>query len=754
MISRITQYAVRFLNIKTILIAFLVLGVIYSVVTPAFEAPDEMAHFAYVKSLVDGHGLPQSPIRADDDAPAQESSQLPLYYLTSALAVRLLAPDTSDFSTLLMRNRFFPYIRFETINDNRNMFVPIASQPFPYQGAMRALHLARFVSLLFGALAVAATYALGKEPVPGRPGVALIAAASVAFIPQFIFISGAVSNDSTTAATCALSLWLTVRILRRGLNWRRAAALGCVLGLGALSKASAIALLPTAFLAILAEAWLIRPRGPHAGRVIGFLALSGLIAVVIAGPWYWRLHVVFGDFAGVTPHLSMPWARPAPLSFLASLADWQAVVNSFWLALGWGTVTLPGWVYGFLALLALLGGLGAIAAWRQSQDRIGQFIILFLSAWVIIVCLALFRWNQTFNAALGRLAFPAISAVGVLLAIGWNEIGSWPRLGQARFLKAVMPASLLALSILVIPFLLVPAFAGPQLLTEEQLAQQPGRPVDIQYGDVARLRRAFLLQDTWPHPAERATVRLCWEVLRQDARELLEIVQFVGTGDRVVAVRRTHPGLGNYPTRIWQPGARFCDDIDLPVEADAPTPAIYALDVALFDHKRYERLPAYAPDGTLLSTNFVDQIKLAPPQYDLPAIEHATEFQLGDSIELVGHALEPVVVKPGESLPVRLYWRALRPPGADYTVFLHLRNDAEKTIAQADGAPQSGAYPTSFWDPGEVVSDEHIITIPSDAAAGRYHVVLGLYQLESGERLPVLNQPESEITLPVTVEVR
>ncbi len=95
----------------------------------------------------------------------------------------------------------------------------------------------------------------------------------------------------------------------------------------------------------------------------------------------------------------------------------------------------------------------------------------------------------------------------------------------------------------------------------------------------------------------------------------------------------------------------------------------------------------------------------------------------------------------------------MRPPAADYTLFVHLRDTTGRTIAQADGEPQSGAYPTSFWDPGEVVSDERRITIPTGTTAGAYKLVLGLYHLATGERLTVDGGPGTEITLPMTVTV-
>ena len=95
--SLIPRPASRLFTIQTILLAFLALGVVVSLVTPIFEGPDEMAHFAYVKSLADGRGFPGQPIVIADDAPAQESGQPPLYYLTAALAVKVLAPGHRRF---------------------------------------------------------------------------------------------------------------------------------------------------------------------------------------------------------------------------------------------------------------------------------------------------------------------------------------------------------------------------------------------------------------------------------------------------------------------------------------------------------------------------------------------------------------------------------------------------------------------------------------------------------------------------------
>jgi hypothetical protein len=73
----------------------------------------------------------------------------------------------------------------------------------------------------------------------------------------------------------------------------------------------------------------------------------------------------------------------------------------------------------------------------------------------------------------------------------------------------------------------------------------------------------------------------------------------------------------------------------------------------------------------------------------------------------------------------------------DYTVFMQLVDQTPTVLAQNDGEPQGGEYPTGLWDQGEIVTDRRTLTIPVGLAAGRYRLVAGLYLLGAPERLPV-----------------
>ena len=92
-------------------------------------------------------------------------------------------------------------------------------------------------------------------------------------------------------------------------------------------------------------------------------------------------------------------------------------------------------------------------------------------------------------------------------------------------------------------------------------------------------------------------------------------------------------------------------------------------------------------------------------------------------------------MRPGEALSVTLTWTVQDQPGRDYAVFVHLADDQSQVWGYGDSAPRQGNYPTWWWEPGEVVVDEHILVPALDTPPGRYRVSVGLYD-QSG-RVPV-----------------
>jgi len=100
-------------------------------------------------------------------------------------------------------------------------------------------------------------------------------------------------------------------------------------------------------------------------------------------------------------------------------------------------------------------------------------------------------------------------------------------------------------------------------------------------------------------------------------------------------------------------------------------------------------------------------------------------------VRLVGYDVQ----REEAALRLRTYWQALQPMAVDYTIFIHLLGADGDLIVQHDAQPQNGRYPTSIWDVGELVVDEVELSWPPEAAPAQ--IAIGLYRLDSGERLPV-----------------
>jgi hypothetical protein len=147
----------------------------------------------------------------------------------------------------------------------------------------------------------------------------------------------------------------------------------------------------------------------------------------------------------------------------------------------------------------------------------------------------------------------------------------------------------------------------------------------------------------------------------------------------------------------------------------------------------------------------------APAPLSPADIPHSMSVTFGGRIELMGYDVDREVVRPGEQVTLTLYWRALAPVDRDYTVFAHLLDEALKRCAGSDGQPVYDRAPTSSWEPGRIVADPHPLTLDAHLPPGETLFGVGLYLLETGERLDAVGPegwlPENRVLLE-GVEVR
>lgn len=732
-----------------LLVTFAVLVLLHNWATPLYEAPDEVWHDAYVRWLAQGNGLPS----LDDDASGagQEAAQPPLYYAVAAL---LRYPfDDGDWHTRLWHNPHFGYQSLDNALDNKNMLIHTEAERFPWRGleaaasAALAIHITRFTSLLFGILTLLAAWGIGYEAFQTRKG-ALMTAALVAFQPQFVFICGVINNDSSAAALATVTLWVTARVFRRGLTVRRVAVLGILVGLAALSKTSALALFFGIGAALCWQAWCERLPWKTLATTLGlYLAL----ALVVGGWWYARNLWLYGDPLATSRHLDTLWRNPQPKSILELVSDVPLLVRSFWGAYGWGHIFWPGWVYALLTLVTgacVIYGVWCVfrrlrarlsrAALREAVDATGG-IYLLGAGWCAAIGVALLFWMREVAAPHGRLFFPAIGAWALLVAYGVAQKSAhrvWHGLCQGLLLGMVV------LAVLAPGARIHAAFAPPRLYAPQQMANAV-MPVNFTYDEVGQtnLRLRLIGVEIEPArvtPGDTVAVKACWEALTPIAEDYTVYVQLLGQNYTRAGERHTYPGLGRYPTSLWTPGAAFCDVYRIAVEPWVPVPERYQVLVGLYLDDSRDQLTAFDSVGLPNVPPVVGAVTVAPETPQAIAPQYPVQYTLGESVLLRGYDLSGAL-QSNTPLTVTLYWQAQAALPHDYTVFVHLFDEAGEMLTQDDGPPRGGWYPTSAWEAGDVIVDVHRLDVPELPAGQAVHVLVGMYLPDDFTRLPVLD---------------
>ena len=181
-----------------------------------------------------------------------------------------------------------------------------------------------------------------------------------------------------------------------------------------------------------------------------------------------------------------------------------------------------------------------------------------------------------------------------------------------------------------------------------------------------------------------------------------------------------------YPTSQWQPG----DIVRGWLKARIPPsfePGIHKLSLSLGQgDEEIGRLPI----GDF-------QVEGWPRNFDPPQPQVEIEATYGDQAKLVGFDAATDTLAPGDTLSARVYWQAESEFSEDYKVFFQLIGPDGLLHGQVDQIPGSGQYPTTGWLPGEYITDDYAVALAQDAPSGDYQIAIGLYNANTGQRLPV-----------------
>ena len=710
-----------------LLLAYLLLGVLYSFATPVFEASDEIWHYPVVREIRHNHRLPvQTPGQKTDWA--QEGSQPPLYYALAAGLTFWI--DDSDYEQVRLLN---PFVKAGVPGapDNVNFVAHPAGQG-PWQGGtVWAVYLIRWLSLLMGAGMVYFTWRLARTVYPGLPGVALLAAALVAFNPMTLFINASVNNDNLLMLLAAAVLWLLADELaagKPGQRWSRTLLLGLLLGMAALSKVSGLVLLPTTALALTLNAWRLRD---WRSWLLRGLALTAIV-ILIAGWWYWRNWQLYGDLFGTARMALIAGARPAGFGLADLLREWPSFWYAYWGVFGAFNILAPQWFFWMAAALVITAAAGLtlrlVRAIRRRELHAWP-VHLTLITFLLLSLIGIMRWSLMTPGSQGRLLFGGASAIALYLAAG--ALTLVPRRWQPRTASGI--SLLWFASALLIPFIsLFPAYRPPAPVA---ILPDNAAPLDVRYGESIHLL-AYVLHRPAIAAGEPLEITLYWQTDAAIAENLDLSLNGLGFHEENVAKLDTWPGGGLLSTRFWQPGVIYPDHYRIATLPDADTPTLLKLAASFSQNLISDGIgspvPAFA-NGSPAKDIILDAGDLRTPASRLQKPKRPPIALLEDGIQL--H--EDAILAEKDAVILTLTWSATRPVSGDYTIFVHLVDGQGHLIAQGDAPPRAGYWPTSHWQPDEAVRSRHILALPADLPAGDYTLRVGMYDPGSGARLAI-----------------
>lgn len=736
---------------------FLVLSLIYNVTVPLWESDNEWSHYSYARYIVINRELPapdsQIAITFINDQCLNEVQQEfttvhqfrqpPLYYLLGALTISWIDIDVE-----------LPYVTNPHVYAPRgaagtNIAIHSPAEDFPYQGTVLAVHVLRLLSTLIGLSGLVAVYLTGLLLFPRRRYLALAALAVTAFVPQYVFSSSVINNDILVGALGFWCVYLCIYVILRGFKPLALLAAIAAAGLAVLAKYTALPLIPVVIAALAISffrAW--RRDGQSLPKLLGQVALLAVAGSLPALLWLIRNKLLFGQFfLGYSGLLSALLLEPGRFlvagdspQLLDPLRAGEFAFMTFWGLFGNDLLALPASILTILAAISGVALFGVILFLLDKQQPRYLRILTLLAIFFVLEAWALSAIKAAGTSEpRGRYLMPIFSTVSFLLVIGLYHL--LPARLKVPGLAAVS-VGLFVLALSVPFFLLQPAYAAPPLQASVDLLPEE-EPAHATFGDFAELI-GYRVETDRVGLFEPIDVILVWRSLQKTDNNYTVGVHILDGANVSHGTLTSYPGRGNFATSLWQPGDVFRDPYRLYLEPSARDylPSLGRIKVALYCYHPddTEHLPVSDQEGNAIGDAvYLGRLKLVDRDVE-PASPASTGLlaQFGDQIGLESVALTPdLQPRPGETMTITLQWQALARPAADYTLFAHLQNAQGEQIAGNDQPLTGGYYPSGLWDAGESVRYVHHLSLPRVLDQGRYDLVIGLYDPQTGERLPV-----------------
>jgi hypothetical protein len=179
-------------------------------------------------------------------------------------------------------------------------------------------------------------------------------------------------------------------------------------------------------------------------------------------------------------------------------------------------------------------------------------------------------------------------------------------------------------------------------------------------------------------------------------------------------------------TEIW-PGDAYGHWAYLAYTLPGTPPGSYWVEIAVFERETWRGLNVL--DGEERVTGVSKQIgpvevaaPRRPPAVAALGFDRAIERDLTPALRCLGTTQSRRAAQAGDALDMTVFWQATAAPTDDYVLSIALAS-AEGTTTLANNLPLGRyEYPTSHWEPGEIVRSPHRLRIPATIASGTYAI--------------------------------
>jgi hypothetical protein len=450
-------------------------AVAWSLITPAFQVPDEQTHAAYAQQLAETGRPPVA--RRDDERLAPELVAAMRRARFGSLEARTFgAAVTSPLQQRALDADLHSGLARRSENDTAGPAAPepplyYALEAIPYRLASGAtlldrLALMRLCSALLAGATALCVYLFLRAALPGRPWAWTVGALGAALHPLLGFVSGGVNPDALLFAICAALFHALAVAFRRGLTPRRAAWIGAILAAGIVGKINFYGLVPGALLAVALAArasagGLLNRRALRLVGIVVGIAVAPYLLLTALDALAWDRTFVLArtpaerpeDHGNLGGQLSYLWQVFLPrlpgqsTAFPDFYPGWQLWLKGFVGKFGWTVVSYADWAYRLAALLLALAGALALrtlvreraVARRRLPELIG-YAAMAAGLLLLIGMVALRGFAPGISGAIqGRYLLPLLPLFAALLVLAVRGAGErWGRaVGVALVLACV-----------------------------------------------------------------------------------------------------------------------------------------------------------------------------------------------------------------------------------------------------------------------------------------------------------------------------